>query len=422
MQRVRPFLSRALLALASAGLLAATSQADVLIVDEAGSGDFTLIQDAVNAATDGDIVLVHPGNYTGFLLTGKRLSIVAATGDQPVFLGAAELVDIPAPGAVVLSGLRVTAVEYADPDRRHGLRIINVDASVRLQHCTFAGADGPYGWAAQGGEGARVAGADDVVLSRCHLIGGKGSNRNSDLGPGGHGGPGLTADLSRISFFDSKLWGGTGGDTSDSGTDGGAGASIVSGDFFAAGSTFLGGAGGYSWEFAWEVGSGGDGLAVGASAAIALRDNQFTGGAGGEGEVLFGGPDGEPVLAEPGATVTYHPGSSTKVVGPEAAPDASHVAVQVLGDPGDRVWLPGAMSTSLTFKPGAFGAWILPSPVFMLRASQGVIPPSGILNLSVPLVALPPGVPADVRYYQGYVLSSQGGVHAGTPWTVVRLQ
>lgn len=41
------------------------SLADTYIVDQNGFKDFTTIQDAINAANNGDIIIVQPGIYTG---------------------------------------------------------------------------------------------------------------------------------------------------------------------------------------------------------------------------------------------------------------------------------------------------------------------------------------------------------------------
>ena len=53
-------------------LLVAT---EVHIVDETGAGDFTDIQPAVDAAVDGDVVLVKPGTYGAVEVVGKTLTI-----------------------------------------------------------------------------------------------------------------------------------------------------------------------------------------------------------------------------------------------------------------------------------------------------------------------------------------------------------
>jgi hypothetical protein len=51
--------------LAALAALAAAAGAATIVVDVGGTGDYTAIQPALNAAAEGDIVLVLPGTYTG---------------------------------------------------------------------------------------------------------------------------------------------------------------------------------------------------------------------------------------------------------------------------------------------------------------------------------------------------------------------
>jgi len=46
-------------------LSAATAAGDTYVIDPDGTGDFPTIQDAVNAATDGDIIELMQGTFTG---------------------------------------------------------------------------------------------------------------------------------------------------------------------------------------------------------------------------------------------------------------------------------------------------------------------------------------------------------------------
>ena len=53
----------------------------VLVVDEAGApGSFPDLQAAVDAAVDGDVLLVRPGTYSGFEIDGLSFTVV---GDGP---------------------------------------------------------------------------------------------------------------------------------------------------------------------------------------------------------------------------------------------------------------------------------------------------------------------------------------------------
>ncbi|MCA9002114.1 MAG: hypothetical protein KDB61_09335, partial [Planctomycetes bacterium] len=52
-----------------------TAHADVLHVGS-NPGDFADIQSAINAASEGDTILVEPSQYDGFTVDGKSLTII----------------------------------------------------------------------------------------------------------------------------------------------------------------------------------------------------------------------------------------------------------------------------------------------------------------------------------------------------------
>ncbi|MFC7177068.1 right-handed parallel beta-helix repeat-containing protein [Halosegnis marinus] len=74
--------------------LVGTASAATLTVDDSGGADYTTIQAAVNAASDGDTILVAPGTYAGDITIDKRLTLRGDTGDSSFGPGAnAPLVD-----------------------------------------------------------------------------------------------------------------------------------------------------------------------------------------------------------------------------------------------------------------------------------------------------------------------------------------
>ena len=56
---------------------AAAAQGNVILVDDDGGSSFTVLQDAVDAALEGDTILVKSGTYTRLVIDGKSVSVVA---------------------------------------------------------------------------------------------------------------------------------------------------------------------------------------------------------------------------------------------------------------------------------------------------------------------------------------------------------
>ena len=61
--------------------LAVLAEASVLVVAPSGA-PYTQIQPAIDAAVDGDTILVKAGNYPGFTLDAKSLAVVADVEDS----------------------------------------------------------------------------------------------------------------------------------------------------------------------------------------------------------------------------------------------------------------------------------------------------------------------------------------------------
>ena len=105
---LRPFLAFAFLLGVAIGI--APAQRVWVVATQPGPGvDFTDIQSAVNAAADGDLVLVHAGTYPGFTIRQKSLVV---EGDGP--------------GAVSLSTSATVAITDVDAARSVTLRHVDV--------------------------------------------------------------------------------------------------------------------------------------------------------------------------------------------------------------------------------------------------------------------------------------------------------
>ena len=81
MQKIITF-SLSLLLFLPAALFGAT-----WTVDDDGTGDYTQIQSAINAASSGDTILVRAGNYYGNIRLKSGLKILGQGHDQTVILG-----------------------------------------------------------------------------------------------------------------------------------------------------------------------------------------------------------------------------------------------------------------------------------------------------------------------------------------------
>src|SRR5437016_2892190 len=79
-----------------AGSAASARAGNVLIVDSSGSGQYTDIQSAVDAAQEGDVVLVRTGTYFTFLVSNKELAVVGDAGANVQIVGAIRVHDLAA--------------------------------------------------------------------------------------------------------------------------------------------------------------------------------------------------------------------------------------------------------------------------------------------------------------------------------------
>ena len=362
-----------------------------------GSGDFTEIQPAIDAAVDGDTVLIAAGSYGSFTL-GEDLTLVGEVGVKVQtatvtgVTGAASLADLAfetctvtgCPGTVVLDRLlgtgpffwqpRLTILNCAD------VRVLELDGSstslrpqvlvdashAELVSSTARGREGTdetnaYGYAGDGGAGIEVRNGGRAYIARTQAQGGVGGDQLSLLG--GYGG------------------------------EGGAGIEVASGgDALVMGrgaELFKGGRGGWSISIYGYSGDGGDGARV-SGAASRLRHSQvkFAHGGGGGGNGVkgskgqaigqVGGKVATPPTPDPtlervttpaaGGTVTFklrsHPGAfsrlfvgSTPIVKPTpgvfvdklVVPDTTYAVGQVSSTgissytiPLDPLWTVGA--------------------------------------------------------------------------------
>ncbi len=395
------------------------------IVEAPGLPPFINLQEAVDAANDGDTILVAEGSYDGFTIAGKSLNVVAAPQQQVSIQGSVRVIDIGLDQCVLLSGVKVLGVKtYPVPEPC--LIVSNSLGHVRVDNCEFIGGSGwypvwwggPYG---AGGDAISVNLGTRMALSHCTIRGGIGAgNAESEWYPGGEGGKGLRLATSYVSVDRCSIQGGDGGDGVHGGR-GGDGCSAQSSWLFSAGNAFHGGNGGdvYCLFSPNHGGDGGAGLYVSAGSQAELLNDTFLGGAGGIGKFCSTG-NGQPGLglAGPGLA-NLHAGTARELWTSRVVFDESTWTVWVTADPGDQVWLQIATRPSFFLEPSIPGVQLAHNaqapPLF-----GGVVPSSGQLQIQF----APPNLTTDIGrvfYLQGVGRDLPGNAWLGSPMHVLLL-
>jgi hypothetical protein len=226
-------------------------RADNLYVAADGSEPFTQIQDAVNVASDGDVIWVAAGDYAAVTIGGKAILIIGA-GAQTASAASLTIQSVPR-GLVGVASLRIVGTTLVSSDPATVLLRDDEGAELALRDCADVYVEG---WHGLRGSSNQV---QEAWLTNCHFEGPAGQ----DAVPGVLAGtwlslptPGGAAFVARGSLLEvagSEFVGGAGGAGSClplpgllTGAGGGAGLADAVGDcsFLVAQSTFTGGTGG----------------------------------------------------------------------------------------------------------------------------------------------------------------------------------
>lgn len=365
---------------------AVRSSAAVLTVDIAGGGMFSVIQDAVVAAADGDIILIAAGDYSAgmfpppIVIDGKGLTLLATPHGASVRCPGVTVRNLTATQQVVVRGIDVGP----SPPLSLTLGCVVKDCSgaVWIEDCVILGEPGGliFSFPTPGHAGVAVTNSTAVSLVRCVVTGGSGHIAPPALGS--NGGAGVHATSSSVTVHDSQIHGGAG---TFFGTSGGAGVLLDSGRMQLSGADVVGGLG---------PAIGGDGLHVSPGpATLRYLDCTFQGGNGGTAA-------GDAVDAPPGAVASWPAMSRTfRLSSPAVA--LAPLDVELHGLSGDNVFLFWSVLGAHSTIGGTQGWLLLASPPkgpFFLVG----LPPSGSLTFSV---NAPPLVPSTI---QGFTFLMQG--------------
>jgi hypothetical protein len=414
--------ARALVCLVPASL----AQAGVHIVDASGQGNFTTIQTAVNASIDGDVILVRGGSYAGFSIGDRSLAIFSDVGANVQVSGTLAVTGLSDSKTIVVSGITVHGTSTT-PAPTVALSLANNAGALRFQKCTFIGGNGLHVFPNNppAADGVALVNDRNVAFVACTLRGGDGWTDSTQCYEchGGNGGAGVIAHGSTVALHDTLCQGGLGGEAGELGGRGGDGYHAFDAVGFASRTTFRGGKGGNAWDFIYAAGgNGGNALWVESAATFHLVSPSFVPGAGGV-SYLFpdqsGGP-GASIFG--GGTTDTLPGPARVFTSSVMADDAGAIELTVFGQPGDRVFLPGAFRTSFKYQPALSGMLLIPMPAYLPVDPIAVIPAAGSVTVQASVLALPSGVDAAVSFLQGFIIDSDGNHSLGSPIDALTLR
>ncbi|MCI0634200.1 MAG: hypothetical protein L0206_09855, partial [Actinobacteria bacterium] len=331
--------------------------------------DFPDIQAAVNAAVDGDAVVVHPGTYPGFTLAGKGVSIVGLeeNGARPRIDGDVAVQGLTAAQSAVVRGF----------DLDYGLIALTGNAGAVLLEDV-------------GGYGAEldVTSSFDVVLVRTFFYT-------------------VDAQASSLHAYEADISGASDGKTALKVVDGFA---FLSGSRVIGGTGAPGASGSIFWPLCSDGGTGGIGMYLQNSQVYRL-DTLILGGGGGPpgvgklGPPCSWGPSGPAVV---GSGLVDVPGTARdfEISSPGVEDEKVHLRAE--GAAGELVFvLVGSSLDPLWFPPWSGTVAV---PFTSLLLSLGVVPPWGEIEADVLVGELGPGLEGVELFAQGAFVSVPGPV------------
>ncbi|HEX5011008.1 MAG TPA: hypothetical protein VFY71_11465 [Planctomycetota bacterium] len=407
-------------ALAARGL---TAQQVWVVGPQPGPGvDFTAIQAAVNAAADGDIILVKLGSYVGNVAIANKSLVIegmpSPAGSSPSSTGTLWIGGLQADRSVVLRNLEVIPL-LSDLS---SVLITHCEGPALVEDCSVVIFDSAVT------APPKVNNSQHVVFTRCTL---KASWAHNGF-VSGLGLAGLELVGSDVSLYDCTVLGSTGwgGQASADGAGtpaevGGPGIRMIGGTLLLAGGEVHGGTGGWGDTdsgpsgFACVPGqSGGPGLVLEAGLVRRL-DDALAGGAAGFDAGCGTGSAGADVLQASGSIeIVPGPLRTLEITSPAAAGQSATIALH--GQPGELAFLLQSFTPLGTWSGALKGtlAGAGPYAIFVL----GPLGADGSLVIAsmLPDPLLPPGTDALLLVEQ-YVVSSSWGKSLSTPSTVLLL-
>jgi hypothetical protein len=421
--------------LASFALPAASGAGQVLVVgpDVVPGVEFTNPQTAIDAASEGDFVLVRAGSYdVAVVIAGKGIVLSGATGDggeRPTF-ASLEIRDTATSQQVIVRG--IVSSDW-NPIGSVGPRIAirDCDGAVVLEDCAGEQVvDLPN---FPSGPGVVVERSSRVVFARCTGRGSKGRipiafDPEAPPIAGISPGAGLDVVDSTVAVFGGAWIGGAGSSAAATGFGfakaqvGAPGVRFSSGSMQLAGTVVTGGAGGAGVDdFAFCSGPASGGPGILDSGSLILRDTQAVGGAAGSPVACAPAAAASlPLEVAGGSVATYgEPVRRLAIESPGA--EGQTITIAVSGVPGEPLALLRSSAASPLFVPALRGTLVPALPLQIL--ALGNLPGTGELafDVTLPQGIFPPSLEAAILVHQVISPALAGGAALGEPSVLLLL-
>ncbi len=392
----------------------ARGQGSVWVVDEAGGAAFTEIQPAIDAAADGDVVLVRAGHYASFAIDGRSLAVIGQDGaDVEVLLGTVAVRNVGAAQSVLLRGFdRIATGFFFDAPT-----FSDCAGPVLVEDCRFEVNN--FGASGLAPHAIVVDACAAITFVRCQTH----ASQSTPVS-----GSGLAVSASRVALYDCDIAGRV-GTTGFPPHDGGNGAQQAGGFLFASGSQFTGGNGGpgviltlpTGVQICGDGGSGGDGLAAtGAPPEVIVIDTGLAGGAAAIVSSSLGcvsGEPGDPLSLASGQLVEL-PGEEHWMQMGATACEGGLVTLTLHGGALEPVIVVASSRLGFQYAAELKGVLVPAAPFHLLLLAP--LPVSGELTVGLPIPMLPPAAPpAQVICAQPAFRVAPGSVALGAPSALV---
>jgi hypothetical protein len=381
-------------------LFAGLCSADVIVVHPTlGVGDFLDVQPAVDAAVDGDVVLVKDGVYPGFHVDGKAI-VVCAEFPGHAYVNFIEVRNVAAGSTCVLFGLGTLSAYPV------GLRVENVQGLLSVERCEFRGNDGVWTCLAPG-QGADVRTSNVVFVDSLVQAGG---GCYCTYGCWTDGVDGLQADQSSIAFYSTVIKGGdaAGSDDCHEYAHGGVAVAAQSSHLYFSACEVRAGGGNF----------GANPLSLWSSQVEWVGSIFFSGW---HYHCLSSGSGVEVVPCTAAAGCAEVPGPPRALVSESPYGGLLHEAEATKfvasGAPGDLAFGAIFFDAALAWLPSSAGPMCASSPFSLLVL--GPLPATGQLKYTV--IVAPLGAPEVTLTVQGGFLASSGLVYFGPPVAAILL-